>query len=208
MGLRSEDPPPLVWAGDPDAREWVEGRVTETPYVVIHPGGPWETKRWAADRFRELGRRLGRNGWKTVFTAGPGEGNIAQEAARDVENSLILLGLDLPRLGELVRGAAAFVGNDSGPMHLASAVGTPVVAVWGSSDSARWRPWKVPCRVVQNPFDCNPCDGYRCHVQSTPACIESVTVDQVEAAFDALTREAGKSGTPTPEIAHIEGSRR
>ena len=205
MGLRAEEPPPLVYAPDAGAGEWVRSRVPEDPYVVIHPGSPWETKRWAPDRFRELGRRLGRSGWKTVFTAGAGEGNIVQEAARDVDGSLMLLGLDLPRLAELIRGAAAFVGNDSGPMHLASAVGTPVVAVWGSSDSRRWRPWAVEHRLVQNTFDCNPCAGYRCHVQDTPACIESVTVDQVEAAFHSLV---GGSDLPLRPATENEEVRR
>ena len=79
-----------------------------------------------------------------------------------------------------------YIGNDSGPMHLAAAVGTPTVAVWGSSDSRRWRPWGVEHRVVQNPFECNPCPGYRCLVADSPLCIESVTVDQVNAAVEEV----------------------
>jgi hypothetical protein len=60
------------------------------------------------------------------------------------------------------------------------------VAVWGSSDSRRWHPWLVHYRVVQNPFECNPCPGYRCLVADTPLCIESVTVDQVNQAATEL----------------------
>jgi heptosyltransferase-3 len=102
----------------------------------------------------------------------------------------VLLGLSIPELAELLRGAQLYLGNDSGPMHLAAAVGTKTVAVWGSSDSRRWRPWAVEHRVVQNPFECNPCPGYRCLVAATPLCIESVTVDQVNSAVGELLRQA------------------
>ena len=92
-------------------------------------------------------------------------------------------------LAELIRGAQLYVGNDSGPMHLAAAVGTPIVAVWGSSDSRRWRPWAAEhVAIVQNPFECNPCPGYRCLVAPTPLCIESVTVDQAVAAAKQLLK--------------------
>ena len=99
---------------------------------------------------------------------------------------MILTGLSIPELAELIRGARMFIGNDSGPTHLAAAVGTPTLAVWGSSDSRRWRPWAVEHRVVQNPFECNPCPGYRCLVADSPLCIESVTVEQVNKAVEEL----------------------
>jgi ADP-heptose:LPS heptosyltransferase len=73
-------------------------------------------------------------------------------------------------------------------MHLASAVGTPIVVPWGSSNSKAWHPWAVRHRVVQNPFECNPCPGYRCLVADTPLCIESVTVEQVTSAVKELMK--------------------
>jgi len=119
-------------------------------------------------------------------TAGPGEGSLAIQVAKDIRSTVILLDLSIPELAELIRGAQLYIGNDSGPMHLAAAVGTSTVAVWGSSDSRRWRPWKVAHRVVQNPFECNPCPGHRCLVANSPLCIESVTVEQVCAAAEEL----------------------
>src|SRR5207244_8590286 len=103
-----------------------------------------------------------------------------------VRGNYILLILRIHEFPELIRGSRLYVGNDSGPMHLSAAVGTPVVAIWGSSDSRRWRPWATNHRVVQNPFECNPCPGYRCLVAESPLCIESVTVEQVNAAVDEL----------------------
>jgi ADP-heptose:LPS heptosyltransferase len=108
------------------------------------------------------------------------------QVAGSIPNTTMMMGLTIPELAELIRGARLYVGNDSGPMHLAAAVGTPIVAIWGSSDSRRWRPWKVAHRVVQNPFECNPCPGYRCLVADTPLCIESVTVEQAAVAANDL----------------------
>jgi ADP-heptose:LPS heptosyltransferase len=191
LGVRTVRPPALNYAGNAEAGAWIEGRVGRDPYVVLHPGGVFETKRWSTEGFRTLGAALNAQGWKVVVTAGPGEGTFASEAARDLDPSLLLLGLTIPQLAELIRGADLFVGNDSGPMHLAAAVGTPVVAVWGSSSAERWHPWRVPHRVVQNRLECNPCSGYRCHVAETPQCIESVTPAQVAEAVWSLAAETG-----------------
>jgi len=191
LGVRTTQAPPLYYADDSEAQAWARGKTGPEPYVVIHPAAVWQTKRWATDRFREIGRELGRRGWRVVVTAGPGEEDIARAAATDLTRSLLLLGLSIPQLAELIRGADIYIGNDSGPMHLAAAVGTPTVAAWGSSSSKRWHPWGVPYRVVENPIECNPCAGYRCLVAETPVCIESVTVSQVLAACLSLVREPG-----------------
>jgi ADP-heptose:LPS heptosyltransferase len=163
-------------------REKLRGR----SYAVIHPGAVFETKRWHARQYGELARRLAARGLTIVFTAGAGEEAWVGQAAREIEGTVILLGVSIPELAELIRGARLYIGNDSGPMHLAAAVGTPVIAIWGSSDSRRWHPWNVEHRVIQNSFECNPCPGYRCLVADSPLCIESVTVDQVDRAVDGL----------------------
>lgn len=152
------------------------------PYAVLHPGAVMETKRWKASGFAQLARSLQDLGLLPVLTCGPGEEGVVAEVARDVPSPRLVLGLRIPELADLIRGAKLYAGNDSGPMHLAAAVGTPIVALWGSSDSRRWRPWGVNHAIVQNPFECNPCPGYRCLVAPTPLCIESVTVEQAVAA--------------------------
>lgn len=186
LGVETDPAPPLYYAPQVDAAAWVRQHVTGEDYAVIHPGARMSTKRWASENFAAIGRQLAGSGLKPVVTAGPGEEGVAAETARRLPASSVVLGLTIPKLAELIRRARLYVGNDSGPMHLAAAVGTPTVAVWGSSDSIRWHPWMVEHRVVQNPYDCNPCPGYRCLVADTPLCIESVTVDQVSAAIDAI----------------------
>ena len=184
LGVRRREPPPLRFdATATSSRTFASLR---TPYAVIHPAALMETKRWEPARFAEFARALQKMDLNIVLTCGPGEESIVQEVARQVPSSETRTGLRIAELGELLRGARLFAGNDSGPMHLAAAVGTPVVAIWGSSDSRRWRPWAVDHVVVQNPFECNPCPGYRCLVAPTPLCIESVTVEQAVAAAKRL----------------------
>jgi len=186
LGLRAAEAPPLRYEPHPMLTARIRETVKGNPYVVIHPAALMATKRWDAQRFAAIARQLMSRGLTVVLTCGPGEESVAREVGKDLTGSIVVASPSIPELAELIRGARLYIGNDSGPTHLAAAVGTPTVAVWGSSDSRRWRPWRVESRVVQNPFECNPCPGYRCLVADSPLCIESVTVEQVAAAVNEL----------------------
>jgi len=188
LGVRRENAPALRYEQHDREAARIREKLKGRPYVVIHPASLMSTKRWEPQRFAEVGRDLASRGFTIVVTSGPGEESVAAQVASGIDRTVILLGLTIPELAELLRGARLYLGNDSGPMHLAAAVGTSTVAVWGSSDSRRWHPWSAEHRVVQNPFECNPCPGYRCLVADSPLCIESVTVDQVNAAVGELLR--------------------
>ena len=95
--------------------------------------------------------------------------------------------LSIGELVALVADAGLFVGNDSGPAHIAAAVKTPHVVLFGPASSVRWRPWRAPSVLVQNPFACNPCAMYTCEAFEQPECIRSITVEQVLQAIDRLT---------------------
>jgi len=190
LGVRADSPPGLQFTAHPAEAAQIKETLKGRPYVVIHSGSVMATKRWEPKRFAEIGRGLAARGYTIVVTSGPGEEAFAGQVAQHLDGTVILLGLTIPQLGELIRGARMYIGNDSGPMHLAAAVGTPTVAVWGSSDSRRWRPGSVEHRVIQNPFECNPCPGYRCLVAESPLCIESVTVEQVNAAVEELLEKS------------------
>jgi ADP-heptose:LPS heptosyltransferase len=194
LGVRRETPPPLRYEHHSLEADHIRKIMHGRGYAVIHPGALMETKRWATSRFAELAQFLQEQGLSIVLTCGPGEESVVTEVAAGVPSAIILLGLEIPQLAELIRGARLYAGNDSGPMHLAAAVGTPVIAAWGSSESRRWHPWNVPHRVVQNPFECNPCPGYRCLVAETPLCIESVTVEQAVHAAKELLRDDINTG--------------
>ena len=189
LGVRRPDSPPLRYERHAAEAARVREALKDRNYAVIHPGSLLATKRWDSNRFAAVAASLQRRGLTIALTGGPGEESVVGQVAKDIAPSAILLGLTIPELAELIRGAQLYIGNDSGPMHLAAAVGTPTIAVWGSSDSRRWQPWRVRHRVVQNPFECNPCPGYRCLVADSPLCIESVSIDQVNAAVEELLAE-------------------
>jgi len=95
--------------------------------------------------------------------------------------------LSLPEVAALAARARLFLGNDSGIAHIAAAVGTPSVVVFGSSNIAHWRPWSTaPAEIVKEDMDCQPCHGYYCEKFAEPECIKRVTVERVMAAVDRV----------------------
>ena len=102
-----------------------------------------------------------------------------------------LKGASLGQFAAALAGARLFIGNDSGPAHIAAALARPSVVIFGSSSSKIWGPWprassESSARIVQNPYDCNPCPGDRCYCYERPECILSVTLEQVETAVDQV----------------------
>jgi heptosyltransferase III len=95
--------------------------------------------------------------------------------------------LSLPEITALASNARVFVGNDSGIAHIAAAVGTPPLVIFGSSNRDHWRPW-TPGRseIVFDEYPCQPCPGYECAVFGDSRCIRDVSVDEVIKALDRL----------------------
>jgi len=124
-------------------------------FFVLSPGGGWLSKCWPAERYGHLHRRLlslpAFADWNSVVNFGPREKKLA-EAVRLVagEPAPVLLPLDLPQMMALIRRAKLFVGGDSGPLHLAVALRTPVVGLYGPTDPARNGPYGTSDVVVRN----------------------------------------------------------
>lgn len=120
-------------------------------YACVAPGAALESKRWSAEGFAAVADHL-KQRWNlsTVVIAGPGQERLANEVAFAARHkAAVLSGLSLKELIALLQLACVFVGNDSGPMHIASALDRPVVAVWGSSNPTVWHPWtEAPWRIV------------------------------------------------------------
>lgn len=169
-------------------------------YALIHPSALYSTKQWPAGRFAELGRYIEEEiGLAPVFSCGPGESQVL----KDVESAFDrpIRRVEAPSLDQFIAaigGCRLFIGNDSGPAHMAAALGRPLVVIFGSSNSRIWRPWAGSeafqisnntgdtFRVVQNSFECNPCPGDRCYRYEHPECILSVRVEQVKSAVDSI----------------------
>jgi len=116
----------------------------DAPYAVIHPLAATPEKTWPAERFRELARHLGQSlKLETVFIGGPGEDLSAFEPRRTIA------GAPLSEILKLMRGAAFFAGNDSGPAHVAAAFGVPQIVFFGKSDAEVWAPWRTPAEILK-----------------------------------------------------------
>lgn len=127
----------------PRARLFAEPPPERGSYAVLHPVAATSEKIWPADRFLALGRHLRReHGLDPIFIAGPGDDLSAFSEFRTVA------GAPLSSTKSLLSGAALFVGNDSGPAHMAAAFGVPVVVLFGPSDSVVWAPWQVESQVL------------------------------------------------------------
>jgi heptosyltransferase III len=115
------------------------------PFAILHAVAANPEKTWAAERFLAVAQHLSQAGIEPVFIGGPGEDLSAFAAHRTVA------GAPLAEIKNLLAGASLFVGNDSGPAHMAAAFGLPVVVIFGSSDAAIWGPWRTAGEVVQSP---------------------------------------------------------
>ena len=192
----SEIPPAEVFPSEP-ARERAVARLRSfgiqagEGYAVIHPTALYATKQWKAAGFAEASEYLEEAyGLRSVYICGETEVRSLNAIERHAPRPLLrAVGWPIRDLVALVAGARVFVGNDSGPAHIAAAARIPVVVIFGSSHSTLWKPWKAPdSAVVQNYFDCNPCPGDRCYAFAEPRCILSITTEQVKVCLDALLR--------------------
>ena len=151
-------------------------------YFVVNPGGGWQSKCWPPERYGELARKLSeRFGWRGVVSVGPGEEHLASRviaAAGDLPPVVISLGLG-PLMPLLMR-AKFVVSADTGPLHLASALGAPVVGLFGPTDPSRNGPYSPQDIVVRNPRSCET--TYRRGRGYAPSML-SISVEQV---FDAV----------------------
>jgi len=169
-------------------------------FVQLHPGSRWLFKCWSADRYAGFLEQLAAGGWRTVLTAAPDPRERALvdailgatgEAAR---SRVVDLGgrLTLTELAALTREARVFVGVDSAPMHIAAAVQTPVVALFGPSGDIEWAPWQVPHRIVASiEHPCRPCGNDGCGGGKISECLTTLPVASVDAAFKAVLAETG-----------------
>jgi len=156
-------------------------------YVVLNPGGGWYTKVWSAARFGELAERIQRElGLAVVVTTGPGEEELYREIARACTGPPPRhFQLPFLQLIPLCRRARLFVGGDTGPLHLASALGTPVVGIYGPTSPARNGPIGRADLTVFHRLPCSFCYGRTCPTKNE--CMD-IPVAEV---FDAVVRRLG-----------------
>ena len=162
----------------------IAGIATGKPKVALFAGGAFgPSKRWPAERFAALAARLAGEGRAVLLVAGPAEERLAAAIAADSGVAPPVLGadLDLAELAALLAELDLLVTNDSGPMHLAAAVGTRCVAVFGPTDPRRTAPTGDGHRVLWTRRWCSPCFRKRCPLLHH-RCLREISVEEVLAA--------------------------
>jgi heptosyltransferase III len=210
------DPSPetrkLVLIPGKDAEAAVAERLTRAglaagSFLHVHPGSRWMFKAWPVERMRGLLTRLLERGEQIVLTGAPTQEERAylQELCAGLTNGVLNLGgqLSLKELAALVANAKLFVGVDSAPMHIAAAMGTPTVALFGPSSVLEWGPWQVPHRVVTQGLSCQPCMRAGCGDSGLSDCLLTLSVERVERAVNELLAQTAKQKANTDRTPHI-----
>lgn len=136
--------PPIEFPVDPVAEETCERRLRlhgVRQFAILNPGAGWEGKQWPAEHYGEVARGLAPMGLRCLITFGPGEESLARAAAAASAGAAEAVPSSLSELIALTRRAQFFIGGDTGPMHLAAALGVPVVALFGPTSPARNGPF-------------------------------------------------------------------
>jgi len=161
-------------------------------YVVVHPGASVPARAWAPERNAELVDALVETGWCVVVTGSTGERPLTarvagshRPAVRDLGGATTLAGL-----AEVLAGAEAVVVGNTGPAHLAAAVGTPVVSLFAPTVPAeRWRPWRVPHVLLHRDLPCAGCRARVCPIEGHP-CVDTLGPGDVLEALDQVCATA------------------
>jgi heptosyltransferase-2 len=162
-------------------QKWAEEKLGGGNFFAINPGAAYgSAKRWIPERFAEVGDSLARQyGVKIVLTGGPGE----MEIGRDIESFMLEKPLNLigrtsvREMMAVINRCRLMVTNDSGPMHVAAALGVPIVAIFGPTDHTTTYPWAKQYRIVRKDLECAPCLKRQCPTDHR--CMEAVSAEDV-----------------------------
>ena len=188
LGADRPVPPRFDFVDHPQDRPAVEailtsaGVVASLPWIAINASARWETKRWPPQHFAEAADQLSQaHALPIVFIGGVAERPEALAVMALMRTKAVDLTGQTPvgLLPSLLRKAAVLITNDSGPMHIAAAVGTPVVALFGPTDPRRTGPYGQGHLVLSQTVDCSPCFRRDCTRAVRLECLTEVKPDQV-----------------------------
>lgn len=156
-------------------------------YAVLAAGARWETKKWPAEKFGELAARLP---VQSVVAGGLADSSLAETIVSLSGGRAVSLAgkTTLRELAGVIKGARFMVSNDTGPMHIAAALGVPVFALFGPTSPARTGPYGHMHRIIGTDLPCAPCYKRYC---KEPKCMEGITVEKVLSAINEW-RPSGK----------------
>lgn len=168
---------------DPEAE--CKAEALPKPFVLLNPGAGWGAKRWPPERYAAVAMCLRDASYNVLVNTGPGEESLASEIATRSEGAATALHPSISELISVTRRAALVIGGDTGPLHLASALGRPVVGIFGPTDPARNGPFGGRFRVLRHP------ESKRDHTRNSApeAGLLTITPDAVMCTAMELMRE-------------------
>jgi lipopolysaccharide heptosyltransferase I len=191
-------------AKDSDAVVQVREDLGGAPFALMNPGAGWPNKRWPPEWFAALADKLHTTrGMETVVLWGPGEEMLARHVVEvSREAARLAPPTEVADIIGLARAAAVFISGDTGPVHIAAAVGTPVVGIYGPTNPARNGPWLPADESVSRYAECKCHYRRRCRLEA--CCLLDITVDQVVAAVERRLAIAEAAASDVKEFAQPE----
>ena len=182
---------PEIFLGTSERQEAAHRLAGGSKTVVgIHPGATWPAKRWLPERFAELILAVHkRMGARVILTAGPRDGAVIDAVLERAGSGVtVFSGLPLRSLAALVSHCSVFVSNDAGPMHIAAAVGTPTIGLFGPGEEDIWFPYARASghTALRIPVPCHPCHLDLCNRpgEEYMECMKLLTVGEVLSAVE------------------------
>lgn len=183
--LTYEEP---VFPHDPATEAWADRfcmSIGFAPLIVINPGAGWRAKCWPTKSYGEVAKALVGRGMAVMVNYGPQEESLAQ-AVREASDELArVVPCTVSQLIALIRRASLFVGGDTGPMHLAAALGVPVVALFGPTRPERNGPFGTRSVMLRSPGSADSSS----HNEEPDTALQSIRPEEVIAAADSLLKE-------------------
>lgn len=172
---------------DPAAEAWADGLLAGShgPVALLNPGAGWGAKRWPVERYAAVARELAGRGYRVFANAGPGEASIVEELQNLSDGVAQPVECSLGQLIAITRRSALMIAGDTGPLHLACALGKPVIGIYGPTDPARNGPYGTRFKVLRSP------ESVRDHSRRAEpeAGLLTIQPSQVLAAVDEVLSE-------------------
>jgi lipopolysaccharide heptosyltransferase I len=199
LGIRDARPSFPLAIPDSAAVDAARDSVGADEYVLLNPGAAWPNKRWPADRFGELAAALrDANGLRSLVLWGPGEERLASSVVDASRGAAVLSPpTAIVDMFALAASARLVVSGDTGPLHIAAAAGTPVVALFGPTLTERNGPWLLDDITVSRTAQCKCLYQRRCRIGQP--CINEIELREVlEAVQERLRRPDARLSNPDP----------
>lgn len=195
LGVRpTDDDRPALFV-TPDERGRAQSLIASlgagAPRVAIHPGAHYPSQRWSPECYADLATLLTeRVGAACIVLAGPGENDLVDRVCDATPDALRAGELTMREMMALVACCELFLGNNSGPLHIAGALGIPTVSVMGPTNPVRFGPVGPSDRVIRRTLPCSPCSRGRCWHHTCLRAIEPEEVmAEVEAQLERIIRQ-------------------